>query len=187
MTLHSESRGDTGGEGGAYVALPPDTQPAPMAYIEQTRRQYEGLGYPPYQWFEAEDAPALAKISKTLSQSKLGLISTAGTYVAGQEAFYYKDDASIRAISSATDMSELRFSHIMENYLVEAWQDPGVVFPIEVLRKLNQNGSIGELAEEFFSCMGGIYSQRKVKEELIPQLEAAVNRQQLDLLLLVPL
>ena len=172
---------------GDYRALSPKLLPVPMAYIEKTRRQYNGLGYPPYEWFEAEDAPVLAKISKPLDESKLGLISTAGTYVAGQQAYYYKDDASIREIPSNTDVSDLRFSHIMENYLVEAWQDPGVVFPIEALRKLDKDGMVGELAEEFLACMGGIYSQRRVNEELIPQLEAVVDRQRLDLLLLVPL
>lgn len=185
MTSRKEQKGAT--MDGDYIALSPKVLPVPMAYIEQTRRQYNGLGYPPYEWFEAEDAPVLAKISKPLDESKLGLISTAGTYVAGQQAYYYKDDASIREIPSNTDVSDLRFSHIMENYLVEAWQDPGVVFPIEALRKLDKDGMVGELAEEFLACMGGIYSQRRVNEELIPQLEAVVDRQRLDLLLLVPL
>lgn len=185
MTSRDEQKGSI--RDGAYMVLSPKALPMPTAYIEQTRRQYDSLGYPPYQWFEAEDAPVLTKMSKPLSESKLGLISTAGTYVAGQQAYYYKDDASIREIPSNTDMSDLRFAHIMENYLVEAWQDPGVVFPIEALRKLNEDGTVGELAEEFLACMGGIYSQRRVNEELIPQLEAAVDRQQLDLLLLVPL
>jgi len=187
MMLPSGSAGTPRDSNGDYMAMAIEARPEPVAYIEQTRSQYDGLGYPPYQWFEAEGAPALAKISRPLSESKLGLISTAGTYVAGQQAFYYKDDASIREISSETDVGDLRFAHIMENYLVEAWQDPGVVFPIEPLRQLKRKGVIGELADDFFSCMGGIYSQRRVNEELIPDLEAAVDRQQLDLLLLVPL
>ena len=175
------------GTGNSYIAVTPKTQPLPFAYIDHTRSQYDGLGYPPYQWFEAETVPEMAAIPKPLRESRLGLISTAGTYIAGQEAFYYKDDASIREISSATDVDQLRFSHIMENYLVEAWQDPAVLFPVEALQKLVQEGEIGALAENFISCMGGIYSQRRVNDELIPEIEAAVERQKLDLLLLVPL
>lgn len=170
-----------------YSAPKPQTKPEPVAYIEQTRSRYDGLGYPPYEWFQADDIGELAPISKPLSESRLGLISSAGTYVTGQTAFFYKDDASIREISSSTVLADLRFSHIMENYLVEAWQDPGVLFPIEALQRLEQQGVIGSLAENFISCMGGIYSQRKVINELIPAIEAAVDRQELDLLLLVPL
>lgn len=170
-----------------YDARAPQTKPEPVAYIEQTRNRYDGLGYPPYQWFEAEDIAVLAPISKPLSESRLGLISSAGTYVTGQTAFFYKDDASIREISSKTGLADLRFSHIMENYLVEAWQDPGVLFPLEALQRLAQADVIGSLADNFISCMGGIYSQRKVINELIPEIEVAVDRQALDLLLLVPL
>jgi D-proline reductase (dithiol) PrdB len=163
------------------------TKPKPTEYIQQTRQRYDSLGYPPYQWFQAEDLPELAPLSKPLSESKLGLLSSAGTYVSGQTAFFYKDDASIRQIPSGTGASDLRFSHIMENYLVEAWQDPGVLFPIEQLRGMVADGLIGSLADNFISCMGGIYSQRKVRDELIPEVEAAVDEQNLDVLLLVPL
>ena len=57
------------------------------------------------------------------------MISTAGTYVQGQVAYYYKDDTGVRAIPNDTPMDKIRFSHIMENYLVEARQDPATVFP----------------------------------------------------------
>ena len=187
MTLPSESSGLSAKVNGHYQAEQPSVVPKPVEYIQQTRDRYDSLGYPPYQWFQAEEVPKLAQMSKSLSDAKLGLVSTGGTYVKGQKAFYYKDDASIRQISSQTDPEDLRFSHIMENYLVEAWQDPGVLFPIEQLRSMEQDGLIGSLADNFISCMGGIYSQRKVISELIPKIEAVVDKQKLDLLFLVPL
>jgi len=162
-------------------------KPTPTEYIKQTRENYEKLGFEPYAWYEAEDAPSFASLSKPLSESRLGLVSTAGTYLQGQVAYYYKDDTGVRAIPSNSQIEDLRFSHIMENYLVEARQDPCTVFPIEALNSLASDGTIGELSENFFSCMGGIYSTRRVKTELIPNLEAAVEKENLDLLLLVPL
>ncbi len=162
-------------------------KPTPTEYIRQTRESYEKLGFEPYQWFEAEDEPAFARTRKPLSESRLGVISTAGTYVSGQVAFYTKDDTSIRSVPSDTSADNIRFAHIMENYLVEARQDPCTVFPIEALNQLNDEGVIGELADNFFSCMGGIYSRNRVKTELIPNLDDAVEKEQLDLLLLVPL
>ncbi len=49
------------------------------------------------------------------------------------------------------------------------------------------NGRIGELAPELLSCMGGIYSQRRVREELIPELVGEFQRQAVDTVLLVPM
>ncbi len=158
-----------------------------VEYIKRTKATYDKLGFEPYRWFQAESPPAFVKPAKKLSESRLGMISTAGTYVAGQVAYYYKDDTSIREIPNDTNAENIRFSHIMENYLVEARQDSGTVFPLETLSSLQSTGVIGELSQQYLSCMGGIYSQKRVIEELIPNLENAIARQNLDLLLLVPL
>lgn len=162
-------------------------KPAPTEYIRQTQENYEKLGFEPYHWFEADSEPAFVRPKKLLAYSKLGMISTAGTYVQGQVAYYYKDDTSIRVIPADTPIEKIRFSHIMENYLVEARQDPGTVFPKKALKTLKDDGTIGDLADSYISCMGGIYSQNRVRNELIPNLEAEIDKQQLDLLLLVPL
>ena len=161
--------------------------PEPVQYIRRTRENYEQLGFEPYHWFEADSEPPFTPVKQPLSASRVGMISTAGTYVHGQVAYYYKDDTSIRAIPSDTPVTDLRFSHIMENYLVEARQDPCSVFPIEALATLAEEGFIGGVADNYYSCMGGIYSTRRVREELIPALESAVVTGELDLLLLVPL
>ncbi len=158
-----------------------------VSYIQQTKDLYDSLGYPPYKWVETEVEPDFIKPAKPLSESRLGLISTAGTYLAGQVAYYYKDDTSIRSIPSDASVDDVRFSHVTENYLVDARRDPRCVFPIQALLQLKQDGVIGDLANNYFSCMGGIYSQRRVGTELIPTLEEAVDNEEIDLLLLVPL
>jgi D-proline reductase (dithiol) PrdB len=159
----------------------------PVSYIRQTRELYDNLGYEPYQWFEADSEPKFTRPSKPLSKSRLGLISTAGTYVAGQVAYYYKDDTSIRRIPKSTSIDDVRFSHVTENYLEDARKDPRSVFPVEALQSLSSAGVIGELADNYFSCMGGIYSQRRVSQELIPALEQAITDEKIEVLLLVPL
>lgn len=161
--------------------------PEPIDYIQQTRDLYKNLGFPPYDWFHADGEPAFALPGKPLAKSKLGLVSTAGAYVQGQVAYHYKDDTSIRPVPANTPIESLRFSHVTENYLIEARQDPRCVLPIEALARLNEQGVIGDLAHNYFSCMGGIYSRRRVREELIPRLEDALETEEIDLLLLVPL
>ena len=159
----------------------------PVEYMRAIAERYAKLGYKPYEWYRADDDPAFTPLKKPLSQSRLGVLCTAGTYVAGQVAYYYKDDTSHRAIPKDTPVEDIRFSHITENYLPDARRDPNCVTPLDPLRRLEAEGAIGELADDIFSCMGGIYSQRRVKEELIPALDKAFDAQNIDAALLIPL
>ena len=154
-------------------------------YMQVIQARYENLGYTPYRWFVADSPPPWTALTKPLAQSRLGLLSTSGAYTLGQSAYHYKDDVSIRALPSTTAEADLRFSHITENYLVDARRDPNCILPLAPLRALRQQGVIGELADSVFSCMGGVYSQRRVREEMAPALLEAFRAQQVDCALLV--
>tara|TARA_R110002167_G_scaffold44075_7_gene132870 strand:+ start:159 stop:641 length:483 start_codon:yes stop_codon:yes gene_type:complete len=158
-----------------------------VEYIKSITERYQQLGYAPYKWYAAETPPAWQPLKKPLSESRLGMLSTAGAYALGQVAYYYKDDTSHRAIPKDTPTQDLRFSHITENYLPDARQDPNCVLPLEHLREFEGDGVIGELAGEVFSCMGGVYSQRRVREELVPNMLQAFQAQAVDAALLIPL
>jgi D-proline reductase (dithiol) PrdB len=159
----------------------------PVRYIDGITERYERLGYAPYRWLHADDPPRLARLNKPLSQARIGALTTSGAYALGQVAFHYKDDTSVRAIPAATADEDLRFAHITQNYLVDAKKDPNCISPLAALRKLQADGTIGEVAPDMFSCMGGIYSQRRVREELIPELNQHFAEQQVDAVLLVPM
>lgn len=159
----------------------------PVRYIEAITQRYASLGYAPYRWYVTDDKPPFAPLKKPLAESRLGLLTTSGCYVAGQVAYHYKDDASIRLIPVDTPTDRLRFAHITENYLVSARRDPECLVPLTGLRVLRDEGVVGELADQAISCMGGIYSQRRVREELIPQVEGVFKQQAVDVALLVPM
>ena len=157
-----------------------------ISYMDTIRARYERLGYTPYRWFVADDdAPPWQPLTKPLAECRLGLLSTSGAYAVGQRAYHYKDDTSIRAMPSTTPTAALRFSHITENYLVDARRDAEVIFPLGTLRQLVTDGVIGSLAERVYSCMGGVYSQRRVREETAPALREACAQEGVDALLLV--
>ena len=156
-----------------------------VAYMQAITERYKALGYTPYRWFQADDAPPWTPLGKPLADARIGVVSTSGAYALGQMAYHYKDDTSIRRIASATPAADLRFSHITENYLVDARRDPDCLVPLTALRALAAEGFIGGLAGEVFSCMGGVYSQRRVREEIAPALLAALREQQVDAALLV--
>lgn len=157
----------------------------PINYIERITAQYQALGYGTYEWVHSDTAPAQVAMNKPLAESRLGLVATGGVYVEGQTAFSYKDDTSYRSIPNDVGVEALRATHFAYD-LTDARKDINVVFPIETLRELAAKGEIGELAPSLFTCMGGIYSQRRVREELAPALVQRCKDDEIDVVLLVP-
>lgn len=154
-------------------------------YIAQTKASYDQLGYDSYRWAENPEPSALAELSKPLSESRVALIASGGIYHLGQVAFHHRDDASYRRINTDVDVAELRTSHFAYD-MTDARLDPNVVFPIDALRHLVTSGEIGSLTNHALTFMGGIYSQRRVREELLPAFEAEVSQMEADVVLLVP-
>ena len=157
----------------------------PVDYIPRITAQYSGLGYGEYQWLESQNAPAWTPLTKPLSDSKVGLICTGGIYSAGQTAFHFKDDTTYRAIPTDVDVEDLRATHFAYD-LTDARKDINVVFPVEQLRTMVDEGVIDSMATDAYTLMGGIYSTRRVREELIPALVDRVLADEVDVVLLVP-
>ncbi len=159
---------------------------SPVDYMEVTRSTYDALGYPTYGWVHSEEPPALVPLAKPLSACKVALVASGGVYRAGQIAFHYRDDLSYRVIPADTPDDELRATHFAYD-VRDARSDIGVVFPLRALRQMAREGVIGAVAEEAYTFMGGIYSARRVREELAPALLERVREQGADVVLLVPI
>lgn len=159
----------------------------PVEYMKAITERYSKLGYTPYKWYEADQPPLFVPLKKPLSESRIGVLSTSGAYAVGQVAYYYKDDASTRAIPKNTPKEKIHFSHITENYLEGPRRDPACMVPTDALRKLEDENVIGEAADDVLSCMGGIYSQRRVREELAPALLETYQKQNVDAVFLIPM
>ena len=164
--------------------MAPARQP-PIRYIDRTREQYSALGFGVYGWAHNDEPPAWAEVTKPLGESRLALIATGGIYQVGQTAFTHKDDTTYRAISTDVDTDRLSVTHFAYD-LTDARNDINVVFPLDTLRGLVTEGVVGELCARAYTCMGGIYSQRRVRDELAPALAARCEDDGADLVLLVP-
>ncbi len=162
-----------------------DSRQPPVRYIDRTKAQYDALGYPSYKWASMPEPPPMAALPRRLSQLRLGVVATGGIYVEGQTAFTFKDDLTYRAVPQDADVDDLRATHFAYD-LTDARRDINVVFPIDALRAMAEDGEIGELAPHLFTCMGGIYSQRRVRDELAPVLVERCQRDQIEAVLLVP-
>lgn len=156
-----------------------------IPYIRTLTDLYSQLGYQPYQWTENPEQPPFAPVNKPLSELRIGLVASGGVYVAGQTAFHYKDDTSFRSIPKGVSTRDLRVTHFAYD-MTDARKDPNVVFPVDTLRHLAEEGVIGGLADHLFAFMGGIYSARKVREDLAPRLTDRLLSENVDAVLLVP-
>ena len=188
MPLHSPSTDLLRYDSGRVLLLllaPGEPMSEPVDYIDYTRRTYDALGYTPYAWVENEALSALSPLPCPISEASLTLIASGGIYRKGQRAFHFKDDSSFRLIDTDTPTDELRVTHFAYD-LRDARSDPNVVFPLEGLRDMVAEKRLGQLTSKAITFMGGIYSSRRVKEELAPKIVQEVRDQRADIALLVP-
>jgi D-proline reductase (dithiol) PrdB len=157
----------------------------PVDYILRIQEKYTQEGYPAYRWVVNSDLPPWQPLRRPLSTSRLGLVASGGIYITGQVAFHYKDDMSWRVIPTDVKTTDLRATHFAYD-LTDARQDPNVVFPIDTLRGLVSEGVIGTLAANAYTFMGGIYSARRVQQELAPQLLERLLAEHVEAVLFVP-
>lgn len=138
----------------------------------------------------------------TLSESRLILITSSGHFVEGNdpEPFGVKHMTQVEAeerildfiraepklsiIALDTPTEKLKVRH--GGYDIRAAQaDPGVVFPSEVLKELEEEGHIGELARNAYSFAGAC-SQKRLLKDAGPRWVKMIQEQQVDAALLVP-
>jgi D-proline reductase (dithiol) PrdB len=120
-----------------------------------------------------------------LEELRIALIGSGGIHRDDQEPFHFHNDTTHREIPIETPTARLRVSHF--GYDVrDAARDAGCVFPLRALRELAAEGEVGDVVSPALSFMGGIYSARRVREELAPRFRDFVLRQEADLAYLVP-
>jgi D-proline reductase (dithiol) PrdB len=157
-----------------------------VPYMDRTRELYASQR--PYQWLVHDretEPPPWTPIEGTLEEKRVVLISTGGVYHAEQESFHVRNDVSHREIPIDTPSTDLRVAHFGYD-TSDAKSDPACVLPLRALRELAAAGEIRSVVDRALSFMGGIYSQRLVREEVAPRFRDFVLGERADLVLLVP-
>lgn len=166
----------------------PQSPPAglnPVDYVTRALETYGAIGEAPYRWATNPDPIALQRLRKPMSRLNLAVISSGGVYRHGQVAFHYQDDTSHRRIPIETAPDQLRIAHF--GYDVRGVRrDPNVILPLAALREMADRGEIGGLCPDALTFMGGIYSQRRVRDELMPALRDELVKMAPEAILLVP-
>jgi D-proline reductase (dithiol) PrdB len=154
----------------------------PLQYIPRTRALYSD--YAPYRWVVNRDTPPWTPLRKPLAKSKVALMSSGGVLYRDQPRFH-REDVSYRLIPKQATQAELDIWHFGYR-TADAQADHNCVFPLARMRELETDGTIGELADPAYSFMGGIYSARKVREELAPRIADELKQAHVDAFYLVP-
>jgi len=142
-----------------------------------------------YKWRRIDPVP-WTPLKKPLAESRLGIVSSAGLSVPGQEPFNTKTkggDPTFREIPGGTNVTELQ-----ENHRSQSWdhrgvaQDKNLAFPIDRARELVQSGRVGSLCDRHVSVMGSITAPGRFVRDYVPQIAEILVQEEVDVALLVP-
>jgi D-proline reductase (dithiol) PrdB len=136
------------------------------------------------------DAAPLTPLPRPLRTCRVALVTTAGLHLPQQEPFDMTDkngDPSYREIPSSIGIEELTITH---DYFpkADALADPNLVLPMEPLRQLAREGTIGPIAPRFFSFMGHILGEhlKTLTRTTAPKVAAALKADGVDAVFLTP-
>lgn len=85
-------------------------------------------------------------LKKPLTEATVALLTTGGMHLCTDQPFNLKSDASFRVIPRTATSDELCISHVHYDRR-DAAQDINLIFPLERLLELEQEGVIGHVAD----------------------------------------
>ena len=119
-----------------------------------------------------------------LSQRRIAMITTAGLQRRGDDAFM-EGSADFRILPGDVDAGDLVMSHISVNFDRSAFQqDLNVVFPIDRLKELAEQGLIGSVADYHYAFMGA--TDPRDMEPSARHVAGLFKGDKVDTVLLVP-
>lgn len=119
-----------------------------------------------------------------LSERKVALISTAGLHLHGDRPFG-PGASDYRLIPKDAPTADLVMSHISTNFDRSGFQlDVNLVFPLDRLHELAQEGFIGSLADYHYSFMGA--TDPGAMKETALTLAGIMKREGVTAVLLIP-
>jgi D-proline reductase (dithiol) PrdB len=145
-------------------------------------------------WGRGFDALAFADVSfarlgKPLRQCRIALVTTGGVHRRDQAPFDMGDprgDPSFRAIPAATPPELLRITHDYYDH-ADAERDLNILFPLALMRELEQSGRIESLATSY-GFMGHLEPPhvRTLLDITAAQVAGKLKQDRVDAVLLTP-
>ena len=115
---------------------------------------------------------------RALEKSTIALVTAAGVHLKNQDGFNIADelgDLTYRVLPADVDSSALMVTHHHYDH-TDADRDINVVFPIDVLRDLADEGLIGGVAKKHIGYMGYTMQLKAMYEGTAPQIANEIDR-----------
>lgn len=113
-----------------------------------------------------------------LRKSTIAIVTAGGVHMKDQEPFNIADelgDLTFRVIPPEVDSKDLMVTHHHYDH-TDADQDINVVFPIDVLRDLVEEGFVGALARKHIGYMGYTMQLKAMYEGTAPEIANEIDR-----------
>lgn len=129
-----------------------------------------------------------APLNKPLAECTVALVSTGGVHLKSQEPFAVYEEAgdwSSRSIPGDADTRDLVVTHT--HYATQdALQDVNVMFPLDRLRELADQGTVARASSLHFGFMGFIPDPTLLLRETAPAAGRELQRRGVDVVVLTP-
>ena len=140
-----------------------------------------------YPFVENKNVP-FTPMRRALPMLNLALISSAGAYIDGTEAFEVTardGDATFREIPIEVEAEDLLYAG--RGYdMTAVREDRNAQIPVDRLFEYQENGVIGQLNNVWWSLNGWIPNAQIVAEELAPKIAERVARYEVQAAILIP-
>ena len=163
----------------------------PLPYLQRIREYYQALGYgEPYRFAQVADVP-FHQPTKPLSESRVVIVTTAALFdpSKGEQGpgAPYNGAAKFFEIYSrpSNEDPDLRISHIAIDRAHTTAEDQNGYFPLNALRKLENLGEIGSVAQRFHGLPTN-RSQDTTRNVDCVELVRRCREDEADIALLVP-
>ncbi len=142
-----------------------------------------------YRWRRVDPTP-LARLGRPIDAARVALVTTAGLVPPGAPPFdttVRKGDDSFRVIPADVAVGALEEHHRSESFDHRGLaRDRNLAFPLDPLRALAAEGTIGEIAPRHLSFMGSITAPGRLVRDTAPAAAALLVEDRVDIALLVP-
>ena len=139
----------------------------------------------PYPRQPSFSPPRLAPLRKPISESTIGIFTSAGVQRRDDVLLAETNDLSYRLIDRDMPYSELTIAHQTP---VRCWaiEDLNVAFPRDRLIELEAEGTIGRLASKAVSMVGSISKYTDLIKTTVPRIKNEFDAQGVDVVFLFP-
>ncbi len=120
---------------------------------------------------------------KKLEEMNIAIVSTAGAHLKDDQPFDTGGDASYRLIKDDVQTDQFTVTHgaPKDHYNTdEPKKDINVIFPLDRLRELAENGFIGGVSNKHISMMGYAMRLKQILDETVPQVAKEISKSKAD-------